>query len=79
MTIKYTKHAEEMLVLRKIKKKMADETANNPDKTLPAERGLKTYLKDFGKNYLMLVVAEEEADKIIVTLHWLDKKRVKKV
>ena len=68
-----------MLDFRGIKQNMADETANNPDETLPAKEGLKTYLKDFGKNYLMLVVAEEEGDKIVVTLHWLDKKRVKKV
>lgn len=79
MAVKYTKHSEEMLVLRRIKKEMADETANNPDRTLPVEKGLKSYLKDFGKNYLMLVVAEEGEDKIVVTLHWLDKKRVKEV
>lgn len=79
MAIKFTKHAREMLAFRRIKQSMADETVNNPDETLPAERGLKSYLKDFGKNYLMMVVAEEEGDKIVVTLHWLDKKRVKKV
>ena len=79
MAIKYTKHAKEMLPFRGIDKKLADETANNPDKILPAKEGLKAYLKDFGKNYLMLVVSEEEEDKVVVTLHWFDKKRVKKV
>lgn len=68
-----------MLVLRKIKKELADETVNNPDQTLPAKKGKIIYLKDLGKNYLMLVVAEEFGDKIVVTLHWLDKRRVKKV
>ena len=79
MAIKYTKHAEEMLVFRKISKGLADQTVDTPDEILPAEEGKKIYLKDLGKNYLMLVVAEERGDKIIVTLHWLDKKRVKRV
>ena len=79
MAIKYTKHALEMLPFRGIDKKLADKTADKPDKILPAKKGLKIYLKDFGKNYLLLVVAEEQGDKIVVTLHWLDKKRVKEV
>lgn len=71
MAIKYTKHAKEMLVLRRIKQEMVDETVNNPDETSPSREGKKIYLKDFGKNYLMLVVSEEMDDKIIITLHWL--------
>ena len=79
MAIKYTKHAEEMLILRRIKKALVDETINNPDQISPTREGKKIYLKDFGKNYLMLVVSEETDDKIVVTLHWLAKKRVNKV
>lgn len=78
MAIKYTKHAKEMLILRKIQKKLADETANNPDEISSTRDGKKIYLKDLGKNYLMLVVSEELGDKIIVTLHWLAKGRVKR-
>ena len=68
-----------MLILRRIKKALVDETINNPDQISPTREGKKIYLKDFGKNYLMLVVSEETDDKIVVTLHWLAKKRVNKV
>lgn len=77
MVIKYTKHALEMLPHRGIDKKLADETAKNPDKISHTKDGKKIYLKDFGKNYLMLVVAEEGDDKVVITVHWLAKKRVK--
>ena len=69
MAIKYTKHAKEMFVLRGIKQSMADETVNSPDRIIPTREKKKIYLKDFGKNYLMLVVSEEMGDKIVVTLH----------
>lgn len=77
MAIIYTKHAEEMLILRRIKKELASKCASNPDTILPAENDNKIYLKDFGKNYLKLVISEEGSNKIIITVHWLDKKRVK--
>lgn len=67
-----------MLILRAIKQKFADETANKPEQILSAREGRKIYLKDFGKNYLKLVVAEEGKNKVIITAHWLDKKKVKK-
>lgn len=79
MTIKYTKHAKEMLILRGLKQDIADETVNNPDKISQSRDGTKIYLKDFGKNYLMLVVSEEMDDKIVVTLHWLAKKRAERL
>ncbi len=68
-----------MLILRGIKQEMANETVNSPDEISSSRNDKKIYLKDFGRNYLMLVVSEELDDKIIVTLHWLAKKRVKKV
>lgn len=78
MVIIYTKHALEMLVLRKLKKELADKCAKNPDKVLSAKEGKKMYLKDFGKNYLKLIISEEREQLIIVTLYWLAKKRVEK-
>ncbi len=68
-----------MLIFRGIKQDMADETVNSPDEITLGKDDKKIYLKDFGKNYLMLVVAEEFNDKIVVTVHWLAKERVKKV
>lgn len=78
MAIIYTKHAKEMLEHRRIKQALADQCVNNPDHVLPTAEGKKIYLKDFGVNYLKLVVSEEGADKTIITVHWLDKRRVKK-
>lgn len=77
MAIIYTKHAKEMLSHRGIKQKLANDNANNPDKILPGNNGKKIYLKDFGKNFLKLVVAEEGENKIIITVHWVAKKRVR--
>lgn len=79
MAIKYTKHAEEMLELRGVDKKLSNETVRNPDVVSSSRDNTKIYLKDFGKNYLMLVIAEIGDDQIVVTLHWLARKRVKRV
>ncbi|MBI2086255.1 hypothetical protein HYT74_02855 [Candidatus Daviesbacteria bacterium] len=78
MAIIYTKHAKEMLVVRDINKQFADRCVAYPDKILIGDNGKKIYLKDFGVNYLKLVVSEEGKNKVIITVHWLDKKRVKK-
>ena len=77
MEIVYTKHASEMLALRKIRKTFVAKCVRKPDNILPAREGKKIYLKDFGTNYLKVVVAEEENSLVIITLHWLAKKRLK--
>ena len=77
MKIVFTKHAKDMLNLRGIKKTQVRKCLQKPDKILPAKFGKKAYLKDFGKNYLKVIVSEEMKNKAIVTLYWLDKKRVK--
>lgn len=77
MAIIYTKHAKEMLLLRKINKHLVEKCTSNPDEILPALEGKRIYLKDFGKNYLKLIVSEKNDDKLIVTLYWLAKKRIK--
>lgn len=58
MAIIYTKHAKEMLLHRGIKQKFADQCANNPDRIILGDDDKKIYLKDFGKNFLKLVVSE---------------------
>lgn len=73
----FTKHAEEMLRFRNISKLLVEKCIRKPDRVLPAREGKKVYLKDFGNNYLKVVVAEEEKHIIIVTLYWLAKKRLK--
>ncbi len=77
MAIIYTKHATEMLSVRNIRKKLANECANRPDHIFPGADDKKIYLKDFGLNYLKLVVSEEGKNKVIITVHWLAKRRVK--
>lgn len=66
-----------MLIFRKIQKKQVTECIGNPDAIFSTRENKKIYLKDFGNNFLKLIVAEEGEDRIIVTLHWLAKKRVK--
>lgn len=73
----YTKHAEDMLIFRKISKELVQECLKSPDETLSAREGKKIYLKDLGRNYLKLVVAQEKDYIIVITAHWLAKKRVK--
>ncbi|MBI2597548.1 hypothetical protein HYW41_05325 [Candidatus Daviesbacteria bacterium] len=46
MAIKYTKHAKEMLALRGISKKLADQTVKSPDEVFPSRVEKKIYLKD---------------------------------
>lgn len=76
MAIIYSKHAKEMLSHRDINKEFADKCAADPDKILTANNNKKIYLKDFGTNFLKLIIAEEGEDKIIITVHWVAKKRV---
>lgn len=78
MAIIYTKHAKAMLVLRKIKKDQVAKCVAKPEIAKETKESKKVFLRNFGKNYLKLVVAEEGNDTIIVTLHWLAKNRVKK-
>ena len=67
-----------MLAFRKLKKEFVEKCVKNPDEILPAREGKKAYLKNFGKNYLKVIVSEEGKDIVIVTPYWLAKKRVRK-
>lgn len=78
MKLIYTKHAEEMLVFRRIKKGQVRECTQNPDQIVPIREGKTAYLKDFGKNFLKLIVVEEGVNIIIITLYWIAKRRIKK-
>ena len=78
MAIIYTKHAEEMLAFRKIRKEFVEKCLKNPDDKLPAKEGKLAYFKNFGKNYLKVIVSEEGKDLIVVTPYWFAKKKVKK-
>ena len=66
-----------MLVKRKVKREQAEECIRNPDKIVPEKEGAKAYLKDFGKDYLRLIVSEMKNNFVIITLHWVAKTRIK--
>ena len=78
MAIIYTKHAVEMLSLRRIKRDQVEKCIEGPDEILSAREGKTIYLKDFGKNFLKMIVSEEGEDIVVVTLYWLAKKRLKR-
>ena len=75
MKVIFTKHAKYMLFLRGIEDRLAVVCAKNPDRILPAKFGKKTYLKDFGKKYLKMIVFEEAQSITVITLFWLEKIR----
>lgn len=75
MNILFTKHAKDMLELRGIKEDLILKCLKNPDKITPSKFGKKIYLKDMGKNYLKLIVSEEENKLVVITLYWLAKSR----
>jgi len=49
----------------------------NPDFIKLAAEGRKMYFKDMGKNYLKVIVVEEEKELIAVTAHWFAKSKLK--
>lgn len=55
----YTKHAKEMLDFRRINLIKVEQSIKNPDETFDAREGKRVYLKNFGDNYLKLIIAEE--------------------
>lgn len=77
MNIVYTKHLLESIHLRNIKKELVTICVNKPDKVLPATGNKNAYLKDFGVNYLKVIVAEENSKLIVITAYWFAKARLK--
>ena len=78
MKIKYTKHAEEMLAFRKIKSNQVKDTIKNPEIELPGRNEKLVLYKNFGKNYLKVVISKENGSVLVITNHWIAKKRIKK-
>lgn len=67
-----------MLAFRKIRKQQVENTIKEPDDDSQG-RGDKIILyKNFGKNYLKVVISREEEEVIVITEHWIAKKRIKK-
>lgn len=43
-----------------------------------AERIKLSYIKNFGKNYLKVVITKEGNGVVVITNHWVAKNRIKK-
>lgn len=78
LMIKYTKHALENLTKRRITKDRVKKCLENPDIKAAGVKGKTIFLKDFGKNFLRVIAIKEKSDWVIITEHWIDKKRVKR-
>ena len=78
MKIKFTKHARKMLTFRRIKRVQVEETIKNSEDRSTGKSGKDVLYKNFGKNYLKVVISKEEADVFVITEHWIAKKRIKK-
>lgn len=76
--IKFTKHALENLIKRRISKSKVKVCLENPDIKTSGTKGKKVFFKDFGNKSLKVVAIKEERNIVVITEHWIDKKRVKK-
>lgn len=75
--IVYTKHAEEMLSVRNINKKMVESCLLQPTRVVQARENTRAYLKVFGVNNLKVIAAEEQSAIVVVTVYWFAKNRIK--
>ena len=66
-----------MMIVRGIAKGLVEECVQDPDKTMPGRNGKVVCLRDLGKNYLKVVVKQENSNFLVITIHWLEKRRVK--
>jgi len=73
--IVFTQHASEMIVLRQLNKKFVEECIRNPDEIMPAKENKHSYVKNMGKNYLKVIIAEEKQTFIVITTYWFAKVR----
>jgi len=67
-----------MLTFRRIKRVQVEETIKNSEDRSTGKSGKDVLYKNFGKNYLKVVISKEEGDVFVITEHWIAKKRIKK-
>lgn len=78
MEIKFTKHALERLRERKIKLRQVSLTIKRPD-VKTEEENQTAFYKVFGELALKVVLRIENESIKVITLHWLEKDRLKKL
>jgi len=75
----YTRHAEEQLKFRDIPKKRVQLTVDKPDFIEKSRENKKIYYKNFGENYLRVILIKEKDMFIIITAHWISPKKIIKI
>lgn len=78
MEIRFTKHALERLIERKITPAQVLRTIRKPDiKT--EEDGQTAVYQRFGRLALKIVIKKEKEEIRVITVHWIEKERLKKL
>lgn len=67
-----------MLAFRRIKKQQVEKTIKDPEHKSSGKGGKDILYKNFGKNYLKLVISKKENGIVVITEHWIAEKRIKK-
>lgn len=67
-----------MLAFRNIKKRQVEKTINDPEHKSSGKGGKDVLYKNFGKSYLKVVISKDEDWFVVITEHWIAKKRIKK-
>ena len=67
-----------MLAFRKIKSNQVKDTIKNPEFDSAGRNEKLVLYKNFGKNYLKVVISKENGSLLVITNHWIAKKRIKK-
>ncbi len=62
---------------RNISKENIEKTIISPDTIMPALNNKRVFMKDLGNNYLKVIAVEEKSAIVIITVYWIEKKRVK--
>lgn len=75
--ITYTLHAKQQMELRSISEKQVEVTIRSPDYTESSRENKEIYYKDFKKNYLKVVLVEEDYSFTVITTYWIKPTKIK--
>jgi len=70
MDVKFTKHAEDMLIEREFERKLIIETVLNPDLTESGEGTVWYAIKRIGQRVLRVVVSRKKKPYIVITFYY---------
>ncbi len=78
MKLEWSDHVEEKIKNRKLSKKKIELTVINPEFTRVSYGLREERYRNFGKNFLKVVVKDERDIVVIITAHWIAKIKVAK-